>query len=479
MKKSGNVRKAFMFFAFILIVWGLFLTSYVIAAGTQSHDTHLNDPKGPLISDCSVCHLLENPVLFADGNPLATTTVCDLCHSLGGTFDGVNDAEVGAKPNWDDGIYESAVPPEEWPSRLKAGKENWCAGCHDDGISVIHGISAPNVMGDNTTYGYTVSGHGEYGVRCDACHDLTMFHTDGIARTYSASSDNYREGYRLNEDMAVPRNGAYGPIAFALCVNCHEYSDITGPTSNFRNDNTGVQLHETHLSQSFAQTTCWDSDWNENFNNCNQSECADSAISCTACHNVHGSPTPAMIRHGELISTPGTTDKVPALRFRWYKEDGLTQTMILGESRWGSLLCGFQYNLSINHVCWDCHNQGELRYYRAAPLPIPVIDKIRGVKEPGLIVRIIGTNFGDTQGNSIVHIGPRIFDSSSPKIKLWSDTKIKIRLLNYQCGWFKDPHFRYIKTWVTVDGIDSNKKRLKVMKPSTCSSDSSCTSCHS
>jgi hypothetical protein len=108
----------------------------------------------------------------------------------------------------------------------------------------------------------------------------------------------------------------------------------------------------------------------------------------------------------------------------------------------------------------------------------PVIDKILGIKEPGLIIRIIGTNFGGTQGDSVVHIGPRIFDSSNPMIKLWSDTKIRIRLPNYQCGWFKDPHFRYIKTWLTVDGIDSNKKRLKVMKPSTCSSGSSCTSCH-
>jgi hypothetical protein len=98
----------------------------------------------------------------------------------------------------------------------------------------------------------------------------------------------------------------------------------------------------------------------------------------------------------------------------------------------------------------------------------PVIDKILGVKEPGLIVRVIGQNFGDTQGDSVVHIGPRIFDSSSPRIKLWSDTKIRIRLPNYQCEWFQGQDFRYRKVWVTVDGVDSNKKRIKVLKPSTC-----------
>jgi hypothetical protein len=96
------------------------------------------------------------------------------------------------------------------------------------------------------------------------------------------------------------------------------------------------------------------------------------------------------------------------------------------------------------------------------------IDKIRGVKEPGLIVRLIGTNFGDTQDNSVVHVGPKAFDSSSPRIKLWSDTKIMIKLPHYKCEWFKGQDFRYRKIWVTVDGIDSNKKRIKVIKPDTC-----------
>ena len=43
----------------------------------------------------------------------------------------------------------------------------------------------------------------------------------------------------------------------------------------------------------------------------------DSRTACTSCHNVHGSSTGAMIRYGELISTPGTTDKVPALDFTY------------------------------------------------------------------------------------------------------------------------------------------------------------------
>jgi uncharacterized delta-60 repeat protein len=98
----------------------------------------------------------------------------------------------------------------------------------------------------------------------------------------------------------------------------------------------------------------------------------------------------------------------------------------------------------------------------------PVIDKILGVKEPGGIIRIIGQNFGNSQGNSIVHIGSKTFNSSSPRIKLWSDSKIKIKLPNYQCRWFKGQNYRYLKVWVTVDSVDSNKKRIKVLKPDTC-----------
>jgi len=99
----------------------------------------------------------------------------------------------------------------------------------------------------------------------------------------------------------------------------------------------------------------------------------------------------------------------------------------------------------------------------------PHIDKLRPRRcEPGERIRIVGYGFGETQGDSLVHIGNRIFDSSSPRIKLWTNTKIKIRIPNYKCEWFKGQDYRRRKVWVTVDGVDSNKKRLKVMKPCVC-----------
>ena len=99
----------------------------------------------------------------------------------------------------------------------------------------------------------------------------------------------------------------------------------------------------------------------------------------------------------------------------------------------------------------------------------PVIDEIkRSSFEPGKVIRIIGENFGDSQDDSVVRIGPREFDLTSPRIKLWSDTKIKVRIPNYKCEWFKGEDSRIRKVWVTVCDLDSNKKKLKVIEPDIC-----------
>lgn len=321
--------------------------------GTQSHTTHWTDPKGPQLGQdtCSVCHLSSDFSLFADGLPLSTTTACDPCHSPGGTYDG----SAHAKANWETAVYE------ENGADLKTGNDNWCESCHDGGTSLVNGIYAPDVMGDNTSWGYDQTGHGKFSVGCKDCHDFALEHTDGESRTYSASLDNYRSGYRLNEDMAVPRDGEIHPDAFRLCTQCHVYSEVTGDESNFRDDGSGSQFHEMHLNwwpAFFAADTDFDGV------NCIDGACQDSAMTCITCHNVHGPPNPAMIRHGELISTPGTTDKVPALDFRWYTSDGSTETTILNESRYGSLVCGLTPNVSVNNVCSGCHGTGQLTWFR-------------------------------------------------------------------------------------------------------------------
>jgi hypothetical protein len=359
--------------------------------GTQSHVTHFTDPKGPLLGespDCTVCHYPPDFSKFGpSGDSLDDTDVCDECHSPGGAFDGVGKTgpdtdpdypkwvAYGAKFNWADGIYT------EDGDALKAGKEDWCGGCHDDVPSIVDSgatpatdpVPAPNVMGDNAqTYGYNVNGHGgnpSNKVYCSDCHDLTVLHIDGKPRTYEAALDNWQEGYRLDTPMDIPRIDTYGQNAFRLCYKgCHHlYTDQFSFFTNFRDDrySEGYNFHEIHLDETFVQGPegiVFDSDFDgQNCGPGQGGQCADSAITCTACHNVHGSPSAKMTRHGELIRPP---DTIPALDFIWYKNDKTTPTLVFDDSRWGSMLCGRTYNLDYNHVCFGCHDTGRIDYWR-------------------------------------------------------------------------------------------------------------------
>jgi hypothetical protein len=192
---------------------------------------------------------------------------------------------------------------------------------------------------------------------------LTGAHIDGEARTYSASLDNYRDGYRLNARLDVPRSNDI-PGQFQLCTQCH--TAVLGTISNFRYDRIPVRyLHPEHLS--FVVDDYWDSDVDT---------IADSAMSCPTCHNIHGSPMDVsgalepnrvMIRHGELTGT------VPGLNFHWYTETGGqggsgVQTSDRDASRSGQLYtagpsCAIQY----------CHSTTP--YYDRDPLASAIVVK--------------------------------------------------------------------------------------------------------
>jgi hypothetical protein len=450
---------------FVVCLYGLLLSCLFcenpIVLGS-SHDTHKSDPKGPNFGavgedpGCTGCHLnSDGGGMFLDGEDLATTTVCNDCHSPDGVFpgaSGLDDPDIGAKVNWDNGVYE------EDSTTLKFGKEQWCASCHDDApayslpwdasepiivdntdpdagssgywktsiwasgfygtnyqyhapgagdyfrwtptitepgsytvyvkypqwqspwnwatnatFTVYHdrgttpvsvnqrenggtwvslgeysfdgtddyvqlsshassyviadavewgsgasGTYAPNVIGDNDTYGFYVNGHK---INCLSCHDASAEHIDGKHRTYDSQLNNYQVGYRLRsvdgeQPMNIPRpKTSKSPRAwasdFALCFDCHNLYEVVGEAwndvshTNFWNQNQPTNSHNKHLKMWRSN---FDSDWDGT---------GDSEYTCTACHNVHGSLSPAMIRHGELISTYGTTDKVPALNFSY------------------------------------------------------------------------------------------------------------------------------------------------------------------
>jgi hypothetical protein len=331
--KSDEIMRTLKIFWILSVSVGLIAvaghTSLLMASSSPSHSTHFDSVKGPGLplngNGCYECHAdgilqCQSRPLFADGSFLETTQVCDNCHSPGGAFDGV----AMAQDNWAGGIYEADG------KTLKSDKEQWCATCHDDqpGNSEYDGtgIYAPNVIGNNVDYGYYATGHGVHGfVECLDCHDADRPHIDGEARTYEVSDDNtvdqavvtpYVVGYRLEDGaMNIPTPGWTGEPTlqtenYTLCFSCHNPEEVWGTAywdvshTNFWNNKNYVgNQHNYHLR---VKPTRADSDWDG---------VRDSREGCTTCHNVHGPPNPAMIRHGELISTPGTLDKVPALDF--------------------------------------------------------------------------------------------------------------------------------------------------------------------
>jgi hypothetical protein len=113
-----------------------------------------------------------------------------------------------------------------------------------------------------------------------------------------------------------------------------------------------------------------------------------------------------------------------------------------------------------NQMCIGCHGE------------VPAIPEIRRLKprsiRPLMVLKIVGNNFGSSQGDSTIHIGNQIFDNTSSRIKFWSNTKVKLRMPNYKTQWYKGKDSRRKKVRVTVNGIESNEKALKVFKPCDC-----------
>jgi hypothetical protein len=234
---------------------------------------------------------------------------------------------------------------------LLPGNEKWCAGCHDDEPANSKkdgsGVDA-NVVGDGSTYGFYLSGHGRdaipaigmtaIGKECLDCHNSTFAHIDHEHRTYELQENpyavmySYKDSYRLNNGLDVPRTTSQPAQEgeFALCEQCHTYADAFGENSNFKSVKGSVNLlHPEHMNYGYPQMY-WDSDYDGAATVAPNG--GDSCITCSTCHNVHGSKmcvdveddntygpcigydsNPVMIRDGELTDTDG-------FLFHWYTE---------------------------------------------------------------------------------------------------------------------------------------------------------------
>lgn len=281
------------------------------AGTTRSHSTHTetdgDDLKGPGL-ECQDCHDTNNFPYFrkesfdvpkryfgndtsGDGKiDLSETYICYDCHSPGGSYNGVNDAVIGAKNNWRDGVYDGTT--------LRTGKELWCAGCHDESPArskiseqtlTVEGVYAANIVGDNSTYGYYINGHGRnIAVECTNCHSPSKNHIDHLSEPLEdilEISDNLLNptNYRFydNKGMELPRDGIYDSADFALCYACHDEDLVSDPTNsdtNFRQDNyfSGgspmLNLHNHHMNMGTTSTM----------------------PSCIYCHDPHGTTNPRM-----------------------------------------------------------------------------------------------------------------------------------------------------------------------------------------
>jgi predicted CXXCH cytochrome family protein len=339
---------------------------------TVSHSTHTendaDDLRGPNIA-CGHCHDTTNYPYFADGEDLSHTTVCNPCHSPYGTYDGVGSPVIGAKPNWDQGVYDVGS--------LKPGREQWCVGCHDESPAIIDGVSAPDVSL------FWTSGHGaSASVECFECHDTTITHIDGSQRTYAFDSAYYdpgqsglayQAGYRLHSvngqvPLMIPCNynitfGYNAALmrdnAFRLCFQCHTKDKIfdttpgDGITSNFKASapnpprnysyawGSGADTNE-HVSHTLNYTGPFaDSDWDASTTGAGGSDGRDTLTACFACHNVHGadgtmgSTNEAMIRDGILSGRTGygfsyVIEDTGAGGYPWVTSTGAKQANSVG-----------------------------------------------------------------------------------------------------------------------------------------------------
>jgi hypothetical protein len=103
-------------------------------------------------------------------------------------------------------------------------------------------------------------------------------------------------------------------------------------------------------------------------------------------------------------------------------------------------------------------------YYRETsdpPFPFTIVDTpvlkcIRPCNGPaGTLINITGQNFGISQGAKVLRFGAKAFYEGSPRIKLWSNTRIKFKVPNMAT---KGKNY---KVWIIDDsGSPSNKKRF-------------------
>jgi PKD repeat protein len=350
---------------------------------------------------------------------------------------------------------EVPQPPDNWPPELvwPPRGQPWPPGIDPPAEPIIRDCLAGGCHSwdDVDTNGWHHNNELSASNNCAACHDRN------IAGEFWPGVP----GVSFADDP--PK---VAPPTIHTCENCHWYQAVEASAPGF-DPASSPQIDAGHPS-TYDHLDAWgvyQGYFEYQINICgNQSthmkEKTNYVDSCTTCHSLDDMTTnfdpfdPETIRACERCHTKETLHAVHRQDFYGWEAVGFHASGNPGTSP-------ETYRLfTSDEMCVGCHG--------SVP-PIPAIARLRPRSlRPDMALKIIGSNFGDTQGNSVVHINDQTFDSTSAKIRLWSDTKIKLRVPKYKRKWFKGRDFRRQKVWVTVNGLDSNEKRLKIFRPCKC-----------
>lgn len=215
-----------------------------------SHARHMSDAAGPMIAACTDCHTSNAAGTHVDGKTdlrtssadntattLALTQVCNPCHASG---------VFAAKANWASAAQLDCLTCHMTGSLANARADNT-------------GIFAPDVGGDNSTYGaasrghnratasgaYPVTGNPAANLACGTCHDTASQHVNNV-------NDNTYAGNRLLATV----NGVSGlDNSTKLCKACHATTGASPATKKNVNSH-GNAGYSGRLESVFAELEC-------------------------------------------------------------------------------------------------------------------------------------------------------------------------------------------------------------------------------